>query len=217
MLKAPHSVQELERVRRFDARTHPLHPPKSAHLWKRISSAPPPPPERARARPSRATPRASVSGDSTRARTRCAPKSARFWKRISSATPPPPETTNARAQALLLLLASASALKVSGRRAFFKTAATAAAAAPAAALATYTGKPGEKVPKFLPPPENGSWNTLYATKKLTLEKKSPVDRIDLAPPGFKTYKNTYPGLFGKQGVVTAPDKIAGQKAWYKGP
>ena len=128
-----------------------------------------------------------------------------------------PETTNARAQALLLLLASASALKVSGRRAFFKTAATAAAAAPAAALATYTGKPGEKVPKFLPPPENGSWNTLYATKKLTLEKKSPVDRIDLAPPGFKTYKNTYPGLFGKQGVVTAPDKIAGQKAWYKGP
>ena len=30
-------------------------------------------------------------------------------------------------------------------------------------------------------------NTLYATKKLTLEKKSPYDRIDLSPPLFSTY------------------------------
>lgn len=76
MLKAPRSVQELERVRRFDARAHPLRPEERPLL----------------------------------------------------------EADHARAQALLLLLASASALKVSGRRAFFKTAATAAAAAPAAAL-----------------------------------------------------------------------------------
>ena len=32
-----------------------------------------------------------------------------------------------------------------------------------------------------------------------------MDRIDLAPPGFKTYKNTYPGLFGDRGIVTAPE------------
>ena len=83
------------------------------------------------------------------------------------------------------------------------------AASPAAA-----GYPTEAIPKF-EPKEN--FATLYPDKKILLEKKSPVDRIDLAPPGFKTYKNTYPGLFGKQGVVTAPDKIAGQKAWYKGP
>ena len=71
------------------------------------------------------------------------------------------------------------------------------AASPAAA-----GYPTEAIPKF-EPKEN--FATLYPDKKILLEKKSPVDRIDLAPPGFKTYKNTYPGLFGDRGIVTAPE------------
>jgi len=43
-------------------------------------------------------------------------------------------------------------------------------------------------------------NTLYPDKKLGLDKKSPVDRLDLAPPNYDTYTKTYPGLtsaFGK--------------------
>jgi len=94
---------------------------------------------------------------------------------------------------------------------------------PAAAFAGY---PSEEVPKFAPA-EN--WNTLYPTKKITLDKKSPVNRIarsrgvpssgflfvpsqsyprrraqDLAPPGYATYKNTYPGLFGSPPPAAAP-------------
>lgn len=102
------------------------------------------------------------------------------------------------------LAATASALAPSklDRRSFFKTAAAVAAGAPAAAFATYRGYPTEDIPKF-EPKEN--FATLYPDKKILLEKKSPVDRIDLAPPGFKTYKNTYPGLFGDRGIVTAPE------------
>jgi len=40
----------------------------------------------------------------------------------------------------------------------------------------------------------GAGNTLYPEKKLMLDKKSPVDRLDLAPPSYETYKKTYPGL-----------------------
>ena len=32
-------------------------------------------------------------------------------------------------------------------------------------------------------------------KRLTLERKSPVTRLDLNAPNFSTYKKTYPGLF----------------------
>mmetsp|Transcript_33519 Transcript_33519/g.51378 ORF Transcript_33519/g.51378 Transcript_33519/m.51378 type:complete len:149 (+) Transcript_33519:86-532(+) len=32
-------------------------------------------------------------------------------------------------------------------------------------------------------------------KRLTLERKSPVTRLDLNSPGFQGYKDTYPGLF----------------------
>ena len=32
-------------------------------------------------------------------------------------------------------------------------------------------------------------------KRLTLERKSPVTRLDLNAPNFTTYKKTYPGLF----------------------
>ena len=32
-------------------------------------------------------------------------------------------------------------------------------------------------------------------KRLTLERKSPVTRLDLNAPDFTTYKKTYPGLF----------------------
>ena len=36
-------------------------------------------------------------------------------------------------------------------------------------------------------------------KRLTLERKSPVTRLDLNSPGFSGYKKTYPGLFEKDG------------------
>lgn len=32
-------------------------------------------------------------------------------------------------------------------------------------------------------------------KRLTLERKSPVTRLDINAPGFTAYKKTYPGLF----------------------
>jgi type II secretory pathway pseudopilin PulG len=32
-------------------------------------------------------------------------------------------------------------------------------------------------------------------KRLTLERKSPVTRLDINAPGFEAYKKTYPGLF----------------------
>lgn len=32
-------------------------------------------------------------------------------------------------------------------------------------------------------------------KRLTLERKSPVTRLDINAPGFAAYKKTYPGLF----------------------
>jgi hypothetical protein len=34
-------------------------------------------------------------------------------------------------------------------------------------------------------------------KRLTLERKSPVTRLDINSPGFEAYKKTYPGLFKK--------------------
>mmetsp|Transcript_22778 Transcript_22778/g.71373 ORF Transcript_22778/g.71373 Transcript_22778/m.71373 type:complete len:110 (-) Transcript_22778:1231-1560(-) len=95
--------------------------------------------------------------------------------------------------ALLALATGAAALAPSRRDMFeiMKVAAagsTAAIAAPA--FATYTGKPTEAPPKI----EAKTFNTLYPEKKLTLDKKSPVDRLDLAPPTFQTYTKTYPGL-----------------------
>jgi len=35
-------------------------------------------------------------------------------------------------------------------------------------------------------------------KSLSLERKSPVTRLDLNYPDFGGYKKTYPGLFGKE-------------------
>lgn len=32
-------------------------------------------------------------------------------------------------------------------------------------------------------------------KRLTLERKSPVTRLDINAPNFEAYKRTYPGLF----------------------
>lgn len=93
---------------------------------------------------------------------------------------------------LALLFATATAMAPpTGRRAFFQTAAGTAAAAATPTFATYSGKPSEPIPKFTP---KEKWNTLYPEKKLTLEKKSPVDRLDLAPPTYDTYTKTYPGL-----------------------
>lgn len=34
-------------------------------------------------------------------------------------------------------------------------------------------------------------------KRLTLERKSPVTRLDINAPGFEAYKRTYPGLYKK--------------------
>lgn len=92
---------------------------------------------------------------------------------------------------LFLLFSTIAAMAPpTGRRVFFQAAAGSAAAA-TPAFATYSGKPSETIPKFTP---KENWNTLYPEKKLTLEKKSPVDRYDLAPPSFETYTKTYPGL-----------------------
>ena len=63
--------------------------------------------------------------------------------------------------------------------------------APAAALAVeptdgvYYGKPNQTpdIEKFAPK----KWLTVYPEKRVTLEKKSPYDRIDLSPPLFSTY------------------------------
>lgn len=33
-------------------------------------------------------------------------------------------------------------------------------------------------------------------KRLTLERKSPVTRLDINAPNFEAYRKTYPGLFG---------------------
>jgi len=73
------------------------------------------------------------------------------------------------------------------------SAASAAVAGLAAlpAFAVYQGKPAEEPPKIV---AKEKWNTLYPEKKLVLDKKSPVDRLDLAPPSFETYQKTYPGL-----------------------
>jgi hypothetical protein len=34
-------------------------------------------------------------------------------------------------------------------------------------------------------------------KRLTLERKSPVTRLDINAPGFEAYKKTFPGLYKK--------------------
>jgi len=44
-------------------------------------------------------------------------------------------------------------------------------------------------------------------KRLTLERKSPVERLDINAPDFTMYKNTYPGLYksaGEPAVAAAP-------------
>lgn len=35
-------------------------------------------------------------------------------------------------------------------------------------------------------------------KRLTLERKSPVTRLDINAPNFTAYKRTYPGLFREE-------------------
>ena len=44
-------------------------------------------------------------------------------------------------------------------------------------------------------------------KRLTLERKSPVTRLDLNSPNFDGYKKTYPGLFEKDGKKGAPAAV----------
>jgi len=45
-------------------------------------------------------------------------------------------------------------------------------------------------------------------KRLTLERKSPVTRLDINSPGFEAYKRTYPGLYKKAPGTEAPAAAA---------
>lgn len=40
-------------------------------------------------------------------------------------------------------------------------------------------------------------------KRLTLERKSPVTRLDINAPNFAAYKKTYPGLFREDTTTVA--------------
>ena len=40
-------------------------------------------------------------------------------------------------------------------------------------------------------------------KRLTLERKSPVTRLDINAPNFTAYKKTYPGLFREDTTTVA--------------
>ena len=60
---------------------------------------------------------------------------------------------------------------------------TASAAAKAARAARYTNARTQMTSAF--PPQ----------KRLTLERKSPVTRLDINAPNFEAYKKSYPGLF----------------------
>ena len=40
-------------------------------------------------------------------------------------------------------------------------------------------------------------------KRLTLERKSPVTRLDINAPNFTAYKRTYPGLFREEAAPAA--------------
>mmetsp|Transcript_25692 Transcript_25692/g.86349 ORF Transcript_25692/g.86349 Transcript_25692/m.86349 type:complete len:141 (+) Transcript_25692:3-425(+) len=115
-----------------------------------------------------------------------------------------------KAAILALLIAPSAALTptTSRRNAFKNAVGTFAGVAAASAIAApvnaldfaYNGKPDMAVKKYgaepgpkFSPKEN--WNTLYPPKKLQLEKKSPVDRTDLAAgSGYETVKRDVPGL-----------------------
>jgi hypothetical protein len=66
-----------------------------------------------------------------------------------------------------------------------------------------TGAPSEKVKAL----RNARYtnartqmNSNFAPqKRLTLERKSPVTRLDINGPDFKAYKRTFPGLYKKAG------------------
>lgn len=44
-------------------------------------------------------------------------------------------------------------------------------------------------------------------KRLTLERKSPVTRLDLNGPGFEGYKKTYPGLYKAEAVAPKEETV----------
>ena len=45
-------------------------------------------------------------------------------------------------------------------------------------------------------------------KRLTLERKSPVTRLDLNAPNFEGYKKTYPGLYKTTAKAAPPAEVA---------
>ena len=45
-------------------------------------------------------------------------------------------------------------------------------------------------------------------KRLTLERKSPVTRLDINAPNFTAYKRTYPGLFREDAPAAATEAVA---------
>mmetsp|Transcript_33446 Transcript_33446/g.40073 ORF Transcript_33446/g.40073 Transcript_33446/m.40073 type:complete len:147 (-) Transcript_33446:405-845(-) len=44
---------------------------------------------------------------------------------------------------------------------------------------------------------NQNTSNFAPIKRLTLERKSPVERLDINAPNFSVYKKTYPGLYKK--------------------
>lgn len=118
-------------------------------------------------------------------------------------------------QATLLTLQAES----SSRKAFLSSAASAVAGAFLVAPAANAGTMAQRL--VTTPTEQ--WETGAATpevaairkastasyvpiKRLTLERKSPVERLDISAPNFAAYKKTLPGLYKTLGEAVAESK-----------
>jgi len=75
---------------------------------------------------------------------------------------------------------------------------------------TDKGKPNERTIKARSRDADNLWpnartqnNSNYAPiKRLTLERKSPVTRLDINAPDFTAYKKSYPGLYNSTSVAS---------------
>jgi len=79
---------------------------------------------------------------------------------------------------------------------------------------TDKGKPNERTIKARSRDADNLWpnartqnNSNYAPiKRLTLERKSPVTRLDINAPDFTAYKKSYPGLYKTTTVAASANK-----------
>eukprot|EP00592_Proboscia_alata_P005330 CAMPEP_0194369832 /NCGR_PEP_ID=MMETSP0174-20130528/18191_1 /TAXON_ID=216777 /ORGANISM="Proboscia alata, Strain PI-D3" /LENGTH=141 /DNA_ID=CAMNT_0039147019 /DNA_START=237 /DNA_END=662 /DNA_ORIENTATION=+ len=75
-----------------------------------------------------------------------------------------------------------------------------------------TGKPTKKAETARMARYTNARNQMTSSfppqKRLTLERKSPVTRLDINAPDFTAYKNSYPGLF----KTTTPAAVAAPPA-----